>query len=179
MSYRTTHSEKVFHGKVFDVRIDTVESPDGSQHRLDIVEHGGSVCIIPIDGDQKVWFVRQYRHAVGERILELPAGTLEEDEPPERCAVRECREEVGLEPARLVHLGSAYLAPGYSTEWMHFYLALDLTASPLPGDADEDIQIEAHPWEAVERMTAAGEIRDVKSLAALLLTKSWMEKRKG
>jgi ADP-ribose pyrophosphatase len=174
MSHKVIKSKKVYHGKVFDVRTDEVEGPGGESYRVDVVEHAGAVSIIPVDGEGNIWFIRQYRHAVGKRILELPAGTLAASETPETCAERECREEIGMAPGRLIHLGSAHLAPGYSTEYMHFFLALGLTPSPLPGDPDEDIQVEIHPSRRVREMIEGGEIQDIKTLAGILLSQEWL-----
>lgn len=169
MEYHVETSSIVFEGKVFNIRRDVVRAPSGRTHIVDIVDHSGAVTMMPVDDQGRILFVRQYRHATGGTILELPAGTLAEDEPPEECAVRECREEVGMTPGRLVHLGDCYLAPGYSTELNHMYLALDLTASPLRPDEDEDIQVEPIPLKDVRAVVQRGEIQDGKSLAVLFL----------
>ena len=169
MAFETTHSEKKFSGKAFSVRQDQVRLPDGNSAQLDIVEHTGAVTIIPIDADGKIWFVRQYRHAVGIHILELPAGTLEEGEDPQVCAQRETREEIGMAAEHFQKLGSFYLAPGYSTEYMHIFLATNLHPDPLPGDDDEFLSIQQFSVEQAFRMVENGEIKDAKSLAALLL----------
>jgi len=127
------------------------------------------VALLPVGQDGLIWFVRQYRHPAGKRLLELPAGTLEPGEPPEECARRECREEIGMAPGRLERLGGFYLAPGYSTEYLHVFLAADLQPSPLPGDEDEQLEIERLGLEQALRRMRRGEIEDAKSLAALLL----------
>jgi ADP-ribose pyrophosphatase len=130
-------SETVYRGRAFSVRRDQVSLPDGHSVTLDVVDHTGAVIIVPIDRDGRIWFVRQYRHAAGVVLLELPAGTLEAGEPPDDCAAREIREEIGLAAGQLEKIGSFFLAPGYSTEFMHVFLARDLSPSPLEGDADE------------------------------------------
>lgn len=162
-------SERVFHGKAFDVRVDQLRLPDGRSTRIEVVEHGGAVTLLPRDAEGRLWFVRQYRHPAGKRLLELPAGTLEPGEPPEQCARRECREEIGMEPGDLRRLGGFYLAPGYSTEYLHVFLATQLHPSPLPGDEDEHLQIEALTLEQALQHMRSGAIEDAKSLAALLL----------
>jgi ADP-ribose pyrophosphatase len=169
MDYHVKTSEVVFRGKVFNIRRDVVESPSGRSHTIDVVDHAGAVTMMPVDDRGRVLFVRQYRHAAGAAILELPAGTLGQDEAPEDCAVRECREEVGMTPGRLIHLGDCYLAPGYSSEVNHMYLALDLTPAPLAQDEDEDIRVEPIPLESIRAYVQRGDVRDGKTLAGLFL----------
>lgn len=162
-------SERVFQGKAFDVRVDQVRLPGGGSTRIDLVEHVGAVAMLPVGADGRLWFVRQYRHPAGKRLLELPAGTLEPQEPPEDCARRECREEIGMDPGSLRRLGGFYLAPGYSTEYIHVFLATELQPSPLPGDEEEQLQVEALTLEQALQHMRSGAIEDAKSLAALLL----------
>lgn len=162
----TTH----YQGRAFDVRRDRVELPDGAQTELDIVAHVGAVTIVPYHEGQ-VWFVRQYRHAAGLVLLELPAGTLEADENPDHAAQRELREEIGMGALRVDKIGTFFLAPGYSTEHMHVYLATNLFAAPLESDADEFLEVVAYPLEEVWEMVANNAFDDAKTLAALLLAR--------
>jgi len=166
-------SEQVFQGKVFDVRRDWVRLPNGGETVLDIITHHGAVTLVPLDAEDRIWFVRQYRHAAGETILELPAGTLEPDEAPEACAAREIREEIGMEAQHLRLIGEFYLAPGYSTEYQYVYLATGLRPNPLPQDDDEFLEPVAFPREDVYRMVREGVFRDAKTLAALLLAQAY------
>jgi ADP-ribose pyrophosphatase len=175
MQYRLLQSKKVFEGKIFDVRIDQVETSPHQKMRVDIVEHGGAVVLIPIDEDGQIWFVKQYRHATGQTLLELPAGTLDGDERPETCAVRECREEIGMAPGHLQTLGGCFLAPGYSTEFLHFFLATDLTPSPLAQDTDEVFRIHCLSWDEALEKIRNGELQDAKSLAGLFLAQHVLE----
>ena len=131
MPYRTLESKRQYRGKVFDVRTDRVESSDGKRMSLDVVEHSGAVAMIPIDEHGRLILVEQYRHPAGRTLLELPAGTLEPGEDPTETAYRECREEIGMAPGKLSRIGGAFLAPGYSTEYLHFFLATELKPSPL------------------------------------------------
>jgi ADP-ribose pyrophosphatase len=169
MSYTTLKSELVFQGKVFNVRVDEVQKDDGKRMRVDVVEHGGAVVIFPMDGESFIWFVDQYRYPAGERILELPAGTLNPGEEPQLCAIRECREEIGMHPGRLTPLGSIYLAPGYSTEFVHIFLAQDLSPAPLAQDEDEDIQLQHLTIKDVMAKLAEHSFRDSKTLAGITL----------
>ena len=178
MPFKLLKSEIVYPGRAFTIRRDTLLLPDGHKARLDIVEHIGSVIILPVDTDDNLLFVRQYRHAAGLDLLELPAGMLNEGEAPEACAHREIREETGMAAGLLEYLGGFYLAPGYSTEYMHVFLATDLRPDPLEADADEFLTVEYVPLVTALAMAKRGEIPDAKSLAALLLAQPHLEKRK-
>ncbi len=175
MAFEVQKSEIVYPGRAFTIRCDTVRLPDGRETRLDIVEHVGSVVILPLDADGRVLFVRQYRHATGLDLLELPAGTLEKGEAPETCARRELREETGMAAGRLEPLGGFFLAPGYSTEYMYVYLATELKVDPLEADADEFLSVERIPLAETLAMCERGEIPDAKSLAAFLLARKHLE----
>jgi ADP-ribose pyrophosphatase len=176
MEFTTQKSETVYVGKAFDVRRDQLLLPDGKTTWFDIVIHPGAVTMIPIDSQGRILFVRQYRHAVGKELIELPAGTLNPGEDPETCALREVREETGMSASQLEKIGEFYLVPGYSTEYMYLYLASNLSVDPLPGDEDEFITVEAIPLDDVTEMVNKGVIQDAKSLAALLLAEPFLKK---
>jgi ADP-ribose pyrophosphatase len=127
-----------------------------------------------MDAEGRILFVRQYRHATGKELLELPAGTLDVGELPENCALREIREETGFAAGKLIKLGEFFLAPGYSTEYMVVYLATELHPDPLPGDLDEFITLEPIPIDQAYNFALSGEIQDGKSLAALLLARPYI-----
>jgi len=148
---------------------DRIVLPGGKEATLEIVEHPNSVVLVPVDEADRIWLVRQHRQAAGGEILELPAGTLQPEEDPPACALRELREETGMAAREIVPLGSFYLAPGYATEFMHAYLARGLYADPAPADEDEIITTLPLPWKEVRRMVREGQIQDAKSLAALAL----------
>ena len=176
MPFELLKSEVLMKGRAFAIRRDTLKTPDGRETKFEIIEHGGSVVIIPVDENGKMLLVRQYRHATGGDLLELPAGTLDDDEAPEVCAAREIREETGMAAGKLTKLGEFYLAPGYSTEFMVVYLATDLSYSPLAADEDEFLNVESLPVTEAFKMAERGEIPDAKSLAALFLAKPFLEK---
>jgi ADP-ribose pyrophosphatase len=178
LPFELLKSDIVYPGRAFTIRRDTLRLPDGHETRLDIVEHVGSVVIIPVDEQRNLLFVRQYRHATQLELLELPAGTLNEGEQPEACARREIREETGMAAGKMEYLGGFYLAPGYSTEYMHVYLASDLRPNPLEADADEFLTVEVLPLDTALTMAKRGEIPDAKSLAALLLAQKRLENLK-
>jgi len=174
-TFELIKSETLMQGRAFKIRRDHLKTPDGRETKFEIIEHGGSVIIVPIDADANMLFVRQYRHATGMDLLELPAGTRDGDEPFEDCAAREIREETGMEAGKLQKIGDFYLAPGYSTEFMVVYLATDLQYNPLEADDDEFLEVEKIPVaEAIQR-AERGEIPDAKSLAALLLVRSYLK----
>jgi ADP-ribose pyrophosphatase len=176
MPFELLKSEVLMKGRAFAIRRDTLKTPDGRETKFEIIEHSGSVVIIPIDENGEMLFVRQYRHATDQDLLELPAGTLDEDEDPEVCAAREIREETGMAAGKLTKLGEFYLAPGYSTEFMVVFLATDLSHNPLEADADEFLSVESIPVAEAIEMAARGEVPDAKSLAALFLAKPRLEK---
>lgn len=169
MIFKTLKSETVYQGKAFDVRREQLLLPDGKTTWFDLVVHPGAVTLIPVDAQGRVLFIRQYRHAVGKELLELPAGTLEIGEDPAACAAREVREETGMSAGKLTKVGEFFLVPGYSTEYMYIYLARDLQPDPLPGDEDEFITVEPFPLDELPRLVSQGLIQDAKSLAALAL----------
>lgn len=174
MLFETIQSELLFEGRVFALRRDQVRLPDGQVTGLDIVVHGGAVVLLPVDADGNIWFVRQYRHAAGEMLVELPAGTVEPGEDILDCAQRELREEIGMSAASFQKLGTFYLAPGYSTEQLHIFLAQDLSSDPLPGDVDEFLSVEKIPVAEVYNMAGGGTIQDAKTLASLLLAQHFL-----
>ena len=174
MKFELIDSEVIFEGRVFTIRRDNLRTPDGRTTKYDIVEHHGSVVILPVDQDGNLLFVRQYRHAALEDMLELPAGVLEPNEEPALCAAREIREETGMGAGKLVELGKFYLAPGYSTELMTVFLATDLRVDPLDPDADEFLEVEKIPLAEALSIAEAGKMPDAKTLAALLMARPYL-----
>ena len=162
-------SETRYTGRAFSLRVDEVEIRPGQVARLDVIEHTGAITMLPLDDAHNVWFVRQYRHPARQTLLELPAGTLNLGEEPAAAANRELQEEIGMRAERLEALASFYLAPGYSTELMHVFLAQGLSPSALAQDEDEVISVEKVPAGQVLGLIERGELRDAKSLAAILL----------
>ncbi len=166
MTFKVLQSDTTYTGKVFNIRIDRVRTPEGNIRQVDVVEHSGAVAFIPIDEENRVWFVRQYRHPTTSLLLEIPAGTLEPGEDPTDCVVRECREEIGMHPGRVKPLGNCFLAPGYSTERIWLFLVEKLSPAPLPPDEDEDISIEKITLDSIPELISDGTLIDAKSIVA-------------
>ena len=162
--------DSIFDGKIIKVRVDTLLLPDGQQVSREVVVHNGAVVIVPIDQDDHVLLVRQYRHAAGESLLEAPAGTLEDSESPDDCAQRELQEEIGYASTNLRALGGFWSSPGFCTEFIYAYMARNLVESKLSADDDEDIDVERVPTSRIPELIRLGEIRDAKTIAALLMT---------
>ena len=164
----------VYTGRIFDVTVDRVRLPHGREADLEIVRHEGSVVLIPIASDGRVLLVRQYRHAVGRFLWELPAGSLETDEDVAAAAARECQEELGLIAEHLERLHTFFPTPGFCTEAMTYFKATGLR-TPGAGDPvahqdeDESIEVGSFSTAEVRQMIDAGEIADLKTLAALVL----------
>jgi len=164
----------VYTGRIFDVTVDRVRLPHGREADLEIVRHEGSIVLIPIASDGRVLLVRQYRHAVGRFLWELPAGSLETNEDVAAAAARECQEELGLIADHLERLHTFFPTPGFCTEAMTYFKATGLR-TPGAGDPvahqdeDESIEVGSFSTAEVRQMIDAGEIADLKTLAALVL----------
>jgi ADP-ribose pyrophosphatase len=172
MEERTLSSTHPWTGRRIRVRVDEVERADGHRTTREIVEHPGAVAILAWDGD-RLAMVRQWRHAPGELLLEIPAGTLEPDEEPATTARRELAEEVGLSAAHWEDGPTFFTAPGFCDERMHLYLATGLSGSPADADTDELLE---PTWMTLPDALAAiddGQIRDAKTIAGI----SWLARR--
>lgn len=168
---------KVFEGRIFAVTVESITLPKGGRLDAEIIRHPGSVVLIPITETGEIVLVRQYRHAIGRWVWELPAGSLKTGEDPASAAVRECHEEISLIPETVEALGSFFPTPGYCDEEMHFYRATGLRA-PLESDPaahrdeDEDIKTAAFPISTIGAMIERREIIDMKTVAGLALLES-------
>ena len=165
----TIETTRHYEGRIFNVRVDTVELADGRRTIREIVEHSDAVCMVPVDADGNVLLVRQYRKPTESSVLEVPAGGVEAGEVSEDTVLRELQEEVGYTADSVTHLASFWVAPGWATERMHAYLATGLRPSKLSGDDDENIQVVRVPFRDALAMIQSGEIQDGKTIASLLL----------
>ncbi|HYL26469.1 MAG TPA: NUDIX hydrolase [Candidatus Nitrosotalea sp.] len=159
-------SRRLFEGRVFNVRTDTVAYADGAEHRLDVVEHGASLAIVATPDPGRLVLVQQYRHPAGSLLWEVPAGTAEPGESEADGALRELREETGYTAGRIRSIGSAWMTPGFCSEVMHFFHAAELTPGPPQFDDDERIELGIFTIDAAWRLVAQG-IADAKTILAL------------
>lgn len=172
----TLSSKLVYEGRAVRLRVDTVKMPSGRKTTREIVEHSDCVAIIALDGEDNVLLVEQFRKPVAKKLLEIPAGGIEPGEDLEDCVRRELREETGFLPKKVVRLGGFYSSPGYSTEYLHFFLATELISNPLQAEDSESIKLVRVPLGEVHGLITSGEICDAKSIAALLF---FLERRKS
>jgi ADP-ribose pyrophosphatase len=161
-------SEKVFSGRVFDVTLDTVREGDQTYKR-EVVHHPGSAVVLPVFDDGTISLVRQYRHPALRFLLELPAGSLNDQESPEAGATRELEEELGLVAGKMEKLSEFFVSPGFCAEKMWLYLATDLTSTAQRLDEDEVIEVVRLPIERALQMITDGEIEDAKTIIGLML----------
>lgn len=165
---KTIATQRLHDGRIISMREDTVALPSGRTGKREIIEHKGAVAILPVRPDGKVVLVQQYRHATGEVLLELPAGGLNAGEDPQACAARELIEECGLKAERFTLLFSCFLAPGYSSELIHVFLAEELEDVDAEPEEDENLEIGEYSLDELMQLIDAGQIRDAKTLAGLL-----------
>jgi len=168
---KTIKKHSVYEGKIINVRCDEAELPDGRPCKRELVEHPGGAAVVCEFGG-KIAFVRQYRYAYGEELLEIPAGKLEKGEDPMLAAMRELSEETGFRAERLSLLTVLYPSPGYTNEKIYLYAAHGVTRGESRLDEGEFLDLEMIPAEEAFAMAQNGVLRDAKSVAALLLYKS-------
>ena len=163
----------VFAGRVFSVEIETVRLQGGREHRVETIRHPPSVVLLPMPDDEHVILVEQYRHSIGRRIWELPAGSQDRNESAESAAVRECEEEIALVPGRLNRLVGLFPAPGFCDEELIYFRLSDLRPPPADSlrrpDEDEEISVRTFSLVEAKGMVARGMIVDLKTAYGLTL----------
>ncbi len=176
---KTLDSRVIHDGKVVHLSVDRVELPNGRVTELEVIHHQGAAAVVPLTEAGEVLLVRQYRHATGGWLLEVPAGKLDPGEGPEVCAVRETEEEVGMQAAQLDPLGWIWTTPGFTDEKIWLYLARDLTPGRQDLQGDEVLSVEKLVLaEAIDRVHA-GEICDAKSVCALLRAAAFLDREES
>ena len=168
--------ETVFDGKIMHVRRDIVELSDGSEAFREVVDHSGGVCVLALDDEGRVLTVRQFRYPFERVLQEIPAGKLERGEDPDEAAARELREETGAVAGRMERLGEIYPTPAYCGEIIRMYLARDLVFGENDLDEGEFLDVERVPFDELVEKVLAGEIRDAKTVAAVLKAKILLSK---
>lgn len=165
---KTLENKNIYSGKIITVDIETVLLPNNKTAAREIVRHPGAVAILPVDASGNICFVRQFRKAVDSELLEVPAGKLEKGEEPSQCALRELQEEIGYSANKLTFLTAIYTSPGFADEKIYIFKAEDLIKSELEKDDDEFINILWYKPDKAFEMIKNGEIRDAKTITALL-----------
>lgn len=167
----TIDSRIAFDGRLIKLRVDTVRLPSGRQSTREVVVHRGAVAAVPMLDSNRIVMVKQFRQAAGEVLLELPAGSLEPDEEPMHCVAREMEEEIGYTARKLTPMFSLYLAPGYSSEMLHMFLAEKLDKIQARPEDDEFVEVvEVHMGETVELIRSGG-IKDAKTICGIMMAK--------
>ncbi len=177
------HADVIHQGRIIRLEDHTVEFPDGTVGHLDVVRHPGAAAVVPLlddpgAADPRVLLLRQFRHAAGGWLWEIPAGRLDEGERehPERCAHRELKEETGYTATTVTHLLSIVTTPGFSDELIHLYLATGLTLGEHARESDEFMEVHAIPLSKVSKMIHDKEITDGKSLVGLMFVQCYKAK---
>ena len=163
----------IYEGHVLKLRIDTVVTADGRRSTREIIEHGDCIGVVAVDSENNVLLVNQYRTPLAKNLLEIPAGGIDKGEDAETAVIREMQEETGFQPGKVVRLCGFYLSPGSSTEYMHLYLATDLTPSRLHAEDTAGIELVPVPLAQIPELIASGRIQDGKSIAGLLYYLEW------
>lgn len=165
----------IYHCRVFDVYEGDVQLPDGRIFRQSWIDHRPVIAVVPVNADGNLVLIRQYRHATGGIIVEIPAGNMDrEGEGVEACVQRELAEEVGFQAGRLIRLFEGYLVPGYCNEYMYFYLALDLHPASLPADEDEYIRVITASFTEARQMIREKQIIDVKTALGIQMAGEYL-----
>ena len=161
-------SRTVYKGGHIEVREDRVIEPAGHECSREIVVHPGAVCIVALPTPNEVILIRQYRHAAGRELVEIPAGTLHAGEDPRECAIRELEEEAGYLASSMVERARFWTTPGFTTELMYLYEATGLTKTQINPDEDEVIEVDIVSRSKALQMIDDGQIQDAKSILGLL-----------
>ncbi len=167
LTERTLSSQQIYSGKIVKLRVDTVELPDGHVGQREVVDHSGAVAIVALQDDNEIILVRQYRKPAEKILLEIPAGTLEENEEPLACAKRELEEETGLKAEHWQEILGYYSAPGFTSEFLHIYLATGLTAGENKLDHDEFVETVTMSLDEAYQSIFTGQIADGKSIIGI------------
>ena len=160
-------NKNIFKGRIVDLNLETVTLPNGATVELEVIHHPGAAAAVPRKDDRTVILIRQYRHAVGGYIYEIPAGKLHPGEDPRECANRELEEEIGWKAGVLEHVTSAYTTPGFTDEVIHIYKATQLQKGKQDLGHDEVLEIAEFPLERTIAMIREGVIQDAKTIVGL------------
>ena len=171
MSFKVQKTTDIYQGRIFNVFVEEVVLPNGVVKNREVIRHPGAAAMVPVFDDGTIGLIKQFRHAIGDYLWEIPAGTLEKNESPLECAQRELAEEIGFQAAHLEKLSEILPAPGYTDECIHIFLATGLTPAVQALDDDEVLEVRPTPFEKALNMILEGNIQDAKSIVGLLLTR--------
>ena len=160
--------QEIFHGRIVDLRVDTVRLPNGHLTTREVIDHPGGVAVVAIDENDNVLTVKQYRYVFSRVLEEIPAGKLERGEDPDEAALRELKEETGATPKRMTNLGKLLVSPGCYSEVLHLYLAEGLTFGEQNPDEDEFLELYRTPFSDMLARVMRGEIEDAKTVCGIL-----------
>jgi ADP-ribose pyrophosphatase len=166
----STSRRIIYRGRKIDLALQTITLADGRTGEREVVVHRGAVALVPMVDPGRVCLVRNHRYAIGETLLEVPAGTIDEGEAPEQTAARELAEETGFRAGRIQRIRDWFVSPGVMTERMYLFLCQDLIPGSTRHELDEKLETVIVPWDEAVAMARDGRIRDAKSLLALLLS---------
>lgn len=170
---KTMRCERIYEGKILNLKIETVELPNKKYSKREIIEHPNGVAIIAIVEESLV-MVKQYRKAVDRAMLELPAGLLEVNEEPKEAALRELKEETGYESEKIEYVMEFYTSPGYCNEKIYLFLATDLREGVAMPEPDESVVHEKYPIEDLVKMVSRGEILDSKTIIGINIAQNYL-----
>ena len=176
LTEKTLESKILFEGRILSLRRDVVALPNGREAFREVVDHPGGVCVLALDGENRALLVRQFRYPYLAELREIPAGKLEYGEDPDQAALRELREETGAVPGEFRSLGELYPSPGYCGEVIRMYLAQDLRFGETSPDEDEFLAVERVDFHELVEQVLSGEIKDAKTIAAVLKAKLLLER---
>ncbi len=175
MEEKILATQDIFKGRIVNLKVHDVDLPNGQQSKREIIYHQGAVAIVALDEAYNVLLVKQFRLAAGQVTLEIPAGLLEPDEDPLAAVGRELQEETGYRPLNLQSLGGVYVAPGYTTEYIHLYYATAYEYAPLQQDDDEFVESVKMPMTQALQLIETGEIIEAKTIVALLRVARYLQ----
>ena len=175
---KTLESERIYEGKILNLRKDTVTVENGTSMR-EIVEHNGGAVIVPVTDDRKVIMVKQYRKPARRVMLEVPAGKIDPGEDHYTTAVRELREETGYTAENVRFLTMMYPSVGYSEEKLYIYMVTGLTPGETDPDENEAIDVVEIPLDEIHKMIMEGKIEDAKTIAGVMMVKAIYDEEKA
>jgi ADP-ribose pyrophosphatase len=179
MNFKVKKSDILFRGRVFDVKVDQIEYNSGNTGIREVAVHPGGAVVVPVTDENKIVLISQFRYPLQNKLIELPAGRLEEGEDPFNCAMRELQEETGYKANSIIKLGSIFTTPGFCTEELHIYLAGELVHGEYNREEGEfGMEIFEYSFEEAENKIIKGEIKDSKTICGFFLAKNYFKVEK-